>query len=237
MQIDTHAESKLSAPGSAPILDNAAMNLQELLAGTPATLPAGNAHAEVSNLAYSSRQVVEGAAFFAIHGEKTDGNLFVFDAIERGAMAVISEMPRPWNSAWNEIFERAGRAPDARTIPDHVAWIQTRDIRKTLAIASANFFHRPGAAMELVGITGTNGKTTTSFLVDSILRAAGRTTGLFGTIEYRTPRGSVAASTTTPESLDLQRFLAVVREAGGSAATMEASSHALAMDRLWGLHF
>ena len=88
-----------------------------------------------------------------------------------------------------------------------------------------------------MGITGTNGKTTTSYLVDSILREAGRTTGLFGTIAYRTPRTTVTASTTTPESLNMQRFLAEVRDAGGSAAVMEASSHALAMDRLWGLRF
>jgi UDP-N-acetylmuramoyl-L-alanyl-D-glutamate--2,6-diaminopimelate ligase len=237
MQVDTHSESKLSGQGTRPILNKAAMNLQELLAGTPATLPTGNTHVEVSNLAYGSRQVSEGAVFFAIHGEKTDGNLFVFDATERGASVIVSEMARPWNASWNELFARAGRAPSAQTLPDQVTWIQTSDIRKALAGASANFYHHPAAALELVGITGTNGKTTTSFLVDSILRAAGRTTGLFGTIEYRTPRASITASTTTPESLELQRFLAEVRDAGGSAATMEASSHALAMDRLWGLHF
>ncbi len=206
MRIDTHAESKSNGVGGAPILKSAAMNLQELLAGTPATLPAGNAHAEVSTLAYSSRQVNDGAAFFAIHGEKTDGNLFVFDAIANGATAIISEMPRPWSAAWSEIFERAGRTPNSQIVSDQIAWVQTQDIRKTLAIASANFYRHPATSLELVGITGTNGKTTTSFLVDSILRAAGRTTGLFGTIEYRTPRGSVAASTTTPESLETAAF-------------------------------
>jgi UDP-N-acetylmuramoyl-L-alanyl-D-glutamate--2,6-diaminopimelate ligase len=86
-------------------------------------------------------------------------------------------------------------------------------------------------------VTGTNGKTTTSYLLDSILRAAGRTAGLFGTIAYRTPQATIAATTTTPESLDLQSFLAEIVRAGGTHAVLEASSHALAMDRLWGCEF
>ncbi len=89
----------------------------------------------------------------------------------------------------------------------------------------------------LVGVTGTNGKTTTAFLVDSILRAAGHTTGLIGTTGYRTPKGSRAAVNTTPESLDLQQMFAEIRDAGGTHAVLEASSHALAMERLWGCHF
>jgi UDP-N-acetylmuramoyl-L-alanyl-D-glutamate--2,6-diaminopimelate ligase len=88
-----------------------------------------------------------------------------------------------------------------------------------------------------VGITGTNGKTTTSFLVDSILRAAGQITGLIGTTGYRIPGGDRSAVNTTPESLDLQEMFAAVRDAGGASVVLEASSHALAMDRLWGCHF
>ncbi len=91
--------------------------------------------------------------------------------------------------------------------------------------------------MKLVGVTGTNGKTTTAYLVDSILRAAGYTTGLVGTTGYRTPKGSRSGANTTPESLDLQQMFAEVRDAGGTHAVLEASSHALAMDRLWGCHF
>jgi UDP-N-acetylmuramoyl-L-alanyl-D-glutamate--2,6-diaminopimelate ligase len=109
--------------------------------------------------------------------------------------------------------------------------------RRALARASANFYHHPAESLKLVGMTGTNGKTTTTFLVDSILRAAGYTTGLLGTTGYRTPKGSRAGANTTPESLDLQQMFAEVRDAGGTHAVLETSSHALAMDRLWGCHF
>ncbi len=104
-------------------------------------------------------------------------------------------------------------------------------------MASANFYAHPADALKLVGVTGTNGKTTTTFLVDSILRAAGISPGLVGTTGYRTPKGSRPAPNTTPESLDLQQMFAEVRDAGGTHAVLEASSHALAMDRLWGCHF
>jgi UDP-N-acetylmuramoyl-L-alanyl-D-glutamate--2,6-diaminopimelate ligase len=115
--------------------------------------------------------------------------------------------------------------------------VRVADARKALATIGANFYGRPVDRLELVGITGTNGKTTTSFLVDSIVRAAGRRTGLFGTIEYRTPADIRPATTTTPESLDLQRFLAEIVQEGGTNAVLEASSHALALDRLWGCRF
>jgi UDP-N-acetylmuramoyl-L-alanyl-D-glutamate--2,6-diaminopimelate ligase len=109
--------------------------------------------------------------------------------------------------------------------------------RRALARAAANFYEHPADALKMVGVTGTNGKTTTTYLVDSILRAAGRTTGLIGTTGYRTPKGQRDAANTTPESLELQRVFAEIRDAGGTHVTLEASSHALTMDRLWGCHF
>jgi UDP-N-acetylmuramoyl-L-alanyl-D-glutamate--2,6-diaminopimelate ligase len=115
--------------------------------------------------------------------------------------------------------------------------MQVPDARKALAIIAANFFGRPADKLQLIGITGTNGKTTTSFLLDSIIHAAGFRSGLFGTIEYRTPLETYPAKTTTPESLDLQRFLSEIVRAGGSHAVLEGSSHALALDRLWGCRF
>jgi UDP-N-acetylmuramoyl-L-alanyl-D-glutamate--2,6-diaminopimelate ligase len=111
------------------------------------------------------------------------------------------------------------------------------DARKALATIGSNFFGHPAEKLQLVGITGTNGKTTTSFLLNSIVRATGHSSGLFGTIEYRTPQGIQPATTTTPESLDLQGFLAQVVKGEGTHAVLEASSHALALDRLWGCHF
>ena len=109
--------------------------------------------------------------------------------------------------------------------------------RKSLAIVAANFFGHPAQALQLIAVTGTNGKTTTTSLIDSLLRTSGAKTGLFGTIAYHTPLGEYPAPNTTPESLDLQDFLAEIRDAGGTYAVMEASSHALVMDRLWGCHF
>jgi len=211
--------AELSDASHRPILAVPEMRLRALLQGVDLRRPVSGADLEVAALAYDSRKVVSGGAFFAIHGEKTDGNRFVSDAVERGAAAIASEQPRP------------------ASLPQHVAWIEVAEARKALAIAAANFFGRPAESLKLVGITGTNGKTTTACLVDSILRAAGHRTGLFGTIEYRTPSAKFAATTTTPESLDLQAYFAEVVREGGTHAVLEASSHALALDRLWGCPF
>ncbi len=161
-----------------------------------------------------------GSLFVAIHGEKTDGNRFVADAIERGAAAIVSELPSPAVTA--QALGAPDATPDATeaqaalieseetlpaSLPASVAWIQVPDARKALATIAANFYGRPADRLQLIGITGTNGKTTTSFLLDSIVHAAGLRSGLFGTIEYRTPLETHPAKTTTPESLDLQRFL------------------------------
>lgn len=195
------------------------MKLRELIASVDVAALAGSADAEVSSVACDSRQVRPGGMFVAIRGEKADGNKFVAGAIENGAGAIASELPRPAD------------------VPGTVAWIQVRQARKALATISANWLGWPADALKLVGVTGTNGKTTTVFLLDSVFRAAGLKSGMFGTIEYRTPRGAKVASNTTPESLELQRFLAEVRDAGGTHASFEVSSHALAMDRVWGCAF
>jgi UDP-N-acetylmuramoyl-L-alanyl-D-glutamate--2,6-diaminopimelate ligase len=121
--------------------------------------------------------------------------------------------------------------------PAAAPWIKVPNARRTLASIAVNYFGHPAEVLKLVGITGTNGKTTTSYLVDSILRAAGCEVGLFGTIGYRLVRENRPAQHTTPESLDLQSFLAEVVSAGGTHAVLEASSHALALDRLWGCPF
>jgi len=173
----------------------------------------------ILQVTHDSRKVRPGALFVAIPGVTTDGALFAKDAVAKGAIAVLSET--------------------AATVdwPAEVAWVQVAEARKALATTAANFFGRPASVLKLVGVTGTNGKTTTTSLIDSILRASGVKTGLFGTISYHTPTGEYPAPNTTPESLDLQQFFAEIRDAGGTYATMEASSHALALDRLWGCHF
>jgi UDP-N-acetylmuramoyl-L-alanyl-D-glutamate--2,6-diaminopimelate ligase len=195
------------------------MKLKDLLAGAGATDPSTAAEAPVASVAYDSRRVAVGSLFVAIRGQKSDGNQFVADAVRRGARVIVSEMPRM----------------DA--IPEGVVWVRVADARKALATMAANFFGRPADRLQLLAITGTNGKTTTGFLVDSILHASGHQGGLFGTIAYRTPVATHPATTTTPESLDLQAYLAEVVLAGGTYAFLEASSHALALDRLWGCRF
>jgi UDP-N-acetylmuramoyl-L-alanyl-D-glutamate--2,6-diaminopimelate ligase len=193
--------------------------LSEVLQSVETTLPAGASSMEVRQVVCDSRKVRPGALFFALHGAKADGNTFIQDALKRGAVAVASE-EQPSNA-----------------IPAGVAWIQVREARKALAITAANFFGHPANALQLVAVTGTNGKTTTTSVVDAIVKASGAKTGLFGTIAYHTPLGDYPAPNTTPESVDLQAFLAEIRDAGGKYAVLEASSHSLAMDRLWGCHF
>jgi UDP-N-acetylmuramoyl-L-alanyl-D-glutamate--2,6-diaminopimelate ligase len=217
MSVSEHSESavqkKLSGAGRDPI------RLAKLLRGIEADGAAAHSDLEVAEVAYDSRKVRPGTLFVAIRGEKTDGNKFVPDAMARGAVAIVSEETR------------------LETLPAEIPWIKVRDARKALASIAANYFGHPADVLKLVGVTGTNGKTTTSYLVDSILRAAGCEVGLFGTIAYRLVRETRPATHTTPESLDLQNFLADVVRAGGTHAVLEASSHALALDRLWGCPF
>jgi UDP-N-acetylmuramoyl-L-alanyl-D-glutamate--2,6-diaminopimelate ligase len=195
------------------------VRLAKLLRGLEVKGAAAHADLEIAEVGYDSREAKPGTLFVAIHGEKTDGNRFVPDAVARGAVAIASEQPRP------------------ETLPLEFPWLEVPDARKALAVTAANFFGRPAEVLRLIAVTGTNGKTTTAYLVDSILRAAGSEVGLFGTITHRLVRESRPSAHTTPESVDLQRFLADVVRAGGTHAVLEASSHALAMDRLWGCRF
>jgi UDP-N-acetylmuramoyl-L-alanyl-D-glutamate--2,6-diaminopimelate ligase len=197
------------------------MKLTELLAGAEIGKVAGPHEIEIHSIAYDSRKVVPGAIFFAFQGEKLDGTEFVADALKRGAIAVAAENLRQQDFPKDKTF--------VELLPGSE--------RRVLARVAANFYGHPADALKLVGITGTNGKTTTTFLVDSILKAAGYTAGLIGTTGYRTPKGSRKAVNTTPESLDLQQMFAEVRDAGGTHAVLEVSSHALAMERTWGCHF
>ena len=194
-------------------------SLKSLLEGVELRSKAALAEIEIRQVTQDSRKVNAGALFVAISGVATDGTLFARDAVSRGAIVVVGEAPAPVD--W----------------PTEVPWVQVAEARKALAITAASFLGRPATALKLTGVTGTNGKTTTTSLIDSILRASGAKTGLFGTISYHTPSGEYPAPNTTPESVDLQTFFAEIRDAGGTYATMEASSHALAMDRLWGCHF
>jgi UDP-N-acetylmuramoyl-L-alanyl-D-glutamate--2,6-diaminopimelate ligase len=193
------------------------MNLGEILSGVRLRqpLPPEFAALPVEGLEYDSRRVGKGYLFFAFPGSRADGRQFASDALARGAVAVASESESPGG----------------------VPWIEVEHGRRALAVASRNFYHRPDERLGLTGITGTNGKTTTSYLVDSVLRAAGHTTALIGTIEYHLAGKVLPAVNTTPESLELVRLFADLERAGGRYATMEVSSHALALGRVYGLRF
>lgn len=174
------------------------------------------AETPVSGVAYRSGDVREGDAFFCISGFKHDGHAFVGDALARGAAAVVSQRPVD-----------TGGAPRA-VVPN---------TRRALALAAARHFGEPSGALDIVGVTGTNGKTTTAYLLDSILRADGRTTGLIGTVETRVAGERLASARTTPESADLQALFARMAEAGVRGVSMEVSSHALDLHRVDGTRF
>jgi len=195
------------------------MTVREVLAGVSlkADLPQDLALSAVRGIEYDSRRVGEGHLFFAFEGQYADGRRFAADAIRRGAIAVVSESPRM------EGFSGA--------------WIEVEHGRHALALAARNFYGKLDERIAMTGMTGTNGKTTTGYLVDSILRVAGKTTALVGTIEYHLASRVLPAVNTTPESLDLHRILAELESVGGTHLTMEVSSHALALGRVYGLHF
>lgn len=173
--------------------------------------------AEITGLFYDSRQVRPGGAFFALRGQQADGHRFIDEAVTRGARVVIME--------------------EERRLPDGVVPLVVEDARRTMALAAAAFYGDPTAGIPVVGVTGTNGKTTVTYLVESILRAAGRNPAVFGTISYRYGNRSYPAPNTTPESVDLLRTIAEFRAAGADALIMEVSSHALEQQRVAGVHF
>jgi len=195
------------------------MTLGEVLAGVRLKQPLAPelARSAVESLEYDSRRVKRGALFFAFPGARADGRGFAVEAVKAGAIAVASELQPPDGFRGN--------------------WIHVEHGRHALALAARNFFHKPDERIALTGITGTNGKTTTAYLVDSVLRAAGKTTALIGTIEYHLGDRVIPAVNTTPESLDLYQLFAELEQIGGTFATMEVSSHALALGRVHGMHF
>ncbi|HEV2202523.1 MAG TPA: UDP-N-acetylmuramoyl-L-alanyl-D-glutamate--2,6-diaminopimelate ligase [Bryobacteraceae bacterium] len=175
------------------------------------------ANLTVAGLEYDSRRVERDFVFFAFPGSRVDGRAFAQDAIARGGCAIVSESPRP--------AEFAG------------PWIEVEHGRHALALCSRNFYATPDDRIAFTGVTGTNGKTTTTYLIDAMLRAAGKTTAMIGTIEYRMAGEMRPAPNTTPEALDVMRLAAELEELGGSHLTMEVSSHALALGRVYGFGF
>ncbi len=193
------------------------MTLEELFRGVPVLLLSGDPRTDITSLAYSSADVRPGGLFAALKGEVHDGIIYIGDALARGASAVLSDRPKP---------DGIG-----------AAWVQVFDAREALALASANFYGHPSRRMTLVGITGTKGKTTMTYLLEAILRNAGFSVGVIGTINYRGPGFVREAKRTTPEAPDLQSMLAEMAEGGATHGIMEVSSHALDRKRVVGVAF
>jgi len=192
------------------------MTFEQVLDGAEVLAHSGDP--AVSSVEYDSRRVKPGSLFVAMRGESSDGNRFIDQAIAAGAAAVVTdsatEAPRP-----------------------NVAWAVVPDGRRALARVSANFYKKPAERIAVTGITGTNGKSTTAFLLESILSAAGRKSALIGTIEYHVAGKVLPAPHTTPEALELSRIFNEALGNGATEAVMEVSSHALAQERVFGVPF
>jgi UDP-N-acetylmuramoyl-L-alanyl-D-glutamate--2,6-diaminopimelate ligase len=191
------------------------MDLERLAAAVGAVDVVGPAPVEVADLAYDARAVQQGSLFFCVRGAEADGHDFAQAAVAAGAVALVVEQP----------------------LGLQVPQIVVPDARAAMAPAAAAFFGRPSEELQVVGVTGTNGKTTTTFLLFAILAAAGLRPGLIGTIEARVGGERRGVKRTTPEAIDLQRLFREMLEAGDRSVAMEASSHASALHRLDDVRF
>jgi len=196
------------------------MTFQQLLQGAEILSQSGGSSGNpaVSGVDYDSRRIRPGFVFVAMKGETSDGNRFIDQAIAAGAVAIVTD----------SATEKARPG---------IAWAQVPHGRRALGRLSANFYKRPAERIATTGITGTNGKSTTAFIVESILQAAGRKTALVGTIEYHVAGKVLPAPHTTPEAFELNQLLAEGLANGVTESVMEVSSHALEQQRVFGIPF
>jgi UDP-N-acetylmuramoyl-L-alanyl-D-glutamate--2,6-diaminopimelate ligase len=192
------------------------MKLSDLIHGLDGAILTGNGELEIENIEYDSRQVRENSLFFAVKGFKTDGYQFVEDAVSRGAVAVMGERDVHKGTSTH---------------------IKVPDIRQAMSDTSARFYNYPGLRLKVAGVTGTNGKTTTCNLLKKILEARNKRVGLITSLLYDTGHEKFKADRTTPESLDLQRLLFLMRKNSCVNAVVEVSSHALALHRVDNISF
>src|SRR5690348_6729672 len=186
------------------------MNLERLVAALDPAETLGNADVDIVDLAYDARAATAGSLFFCVPGARADGHDFAPQAVENGASALVVE----------------------RRLPLEVPQVVVADSRAAMAPVADTFFDRPTAELEIAAVTGTSGKTTTSFLMFAILAAAGRRPGLLGTVEARIGGERRGVSRTTPEAIDLQRLFREMLDVGDRSCAMEASSHASELHRL-----
>lgn len=197
------------------------MNLEELLKGCEITRVLGNSAVEVKGITSDSRNVGRGFLFAAIKGLTYDGHLFIEDALKRGACALIIDQS-------NESSVR---------VPDNITTVIVPDGRKIIGLIAGRFYGEPSRRIKLVGVTGTNGKTTVTYLLESIIKAAGFSPGVIGTVNCRYNGSEYPASRTTPEAETLQQLMAQMIDCGITHCIMEVSSHALDQERVSGCYF
>ncbi|MDM0981502.1 UDP-N-acetylmuramoyl-L-alanyl-D-glutamate--2,6-diaminopimelate ligase [Clostridium perfringens] len=193
------------------------MILKSLLKGLDYEVIKGNEESKVQNIRYDNRKIEQGDAFVCVKGFKVDGHSFIGDAIKKGAKALIVQ--------------------EDVSVQEDITIIKVRDTRKALAIMSSNYFGNPKDKLKIIGITGTNGKTTSAFIIKSILEKAGFMTGLIGTIANYIGNKKVDAVRTTPESYELHELFKNMVDAGVEYCVMEVSSHSLELDRVYGVQF
>ena len=193
------------------------MRLKELLEAGDVEEAHGDIDCPVTGLAYDSRAVKKADIFFALPGARTDGHDFAPQAVEQGAAAVVLERKI--------------------ALPTNATWVRVHNIRRTMGLWAAKFFAYPSRRLCLVGVTGTNGKTTVTYLLESVFSVAGKVPGVIGTINYRYRDQALPAHHTTPESVDLQALLAKMVQSGVESVSMEVSSHALELERVRGMEF
>ncbi|MFW5883280.1 MAG: UDP-N-acetylmuramoyl-L-alanyl-D-glutamate--2,6-diaminopimelate ligase, partial [Verrucomicrobiota bacterium] len=189
--------------------------IEKLFEGLPVVALSGRKNQRISGICTDSRRVSPGSMFFAFPGLRTDGHHYIEEAIDRGAAAIVSEEP-------------AGRHPS-------VAYVQVESARRTAAQVVRRFFGAPDEALEIIGITGTNGKTTVSMLLQHLLAQPGQPCGLIGTVRYDLGARTLPSFRTTPEALDIHGMLSQMRDASCPRAVMEISSHAIDQGRVDGL--
>ena len=197
------------------------MRLEQLIEGINIKCLEGKSDVEISHLNYHSRKIGPGDLFVAMKGYAQDGHDFIGDAVSRGATAVLSEL------APDMVIQKLSRKPNQMPVV-----LQVSDSRKALSRLAVAFYHTPFHNMNLIGITGTNGKTTTSYLLESIRLAAGRKPGVIGTVNHRISSSVLKSSITTPESLDLMKILREMADYSATDVVMEVSSHALDQGRV-----
>lgn len=210
--------------GTLNVTDQPGQKLSHLILGLPATNILGTMDSTIREVVYDSRKVGPGSLFVAIPGENWDGGKFIKDAIAKGASAFVTQTP---------LDSLNGFSLGSR----NVTALCVEDSRKALSIISANFYRHPSERLALTGITGTNGKTTTSYILEALFKAKGNRTGVIGTINYHYGDKKLSAPVTTPESLDLNRMLDEMIEEETENCFLEVSSHALHQSRVRDMHF